>query len=74
MATDIHDLHNQVQAKNGIGYSSVKNVQDNSIQVSKNGGVIFTRVLHEKATDRVFIHDGPNVAVGNATAWLNSLK
>jgi len=72
MAIDINDLHGLVSGKKG--YTSVKNVSASSIQVSKDGNVVFPRVTHEKATDRVIIGDGSGVAVGDATAWLNSLK
>ena len=68
MPIDINDLHNLVSGK--PGYVSVKNVPANSIQVSKNGLVVFPRVTHEKLTDRVIIGDGAGVA----TAWLNTLR
>ena len=72
MPTSLHDLHSQVNVKQG--YVATKSVSDNSIAVFKNGAVMHNRVVYEGSTDRVFICNGGGVSVGSATAWLNSLK
>jgi hypothetical protein len=72
MAKDIHELHTLVNAK--PNYSATKNVNANSITVSKNGIVVHPRVVHESTTDHVIIGDGSGVAVGDTTRWLATLK
>jgi hypothetical protein len=72
MAKDIHDLHAQVNAK--PGFTSVKNANANTIQVSKGNAIAFARVMHDPLNDRVFIGDGSGMMVADTTRWLASLR
>jgi len=72
-AKNSHDLHLAVNAKSNAGYSSVENPTASAVTVSKNGIVVFPRVVYEASSDRVIIGDGSGIAIADRQQWLNSL-